>query len=104
MPVIGGEYSRRPLLDSLSMNHPFVDGNKRVAFFTTDVFLRMNGYRLKVDAHKSRWFPDRVAGKHSLQFQSAAAVNSRTRGQVTGLCTMITGCYRKLLNFCRPQD
>ena len=56
MPVIGGEYSRRPLLDSLSMNHPFVDGNKRVAFFTTDVFLRMNGYRLKVDAHKAQRF------------------------------------------------
>lgn len=26
--------------------HPFVDGNKRVAFATADVFLRLNGYRL----------------------------------------------------------
>ena len=31
------------LLESLAMNHPFVDGNKRVAFFVTDAFLRMNG-------------------------------------------------------------
>ena len=42
------------LFESLIMNHPFVDGNKRVAFFATDVFLRMNGYKLSVasqDAH-----------------------------------------------------
>ena len=31
------------LMESLANNHPFVDGNKRVAFFVTDVFLRMNG-------------------------------------------------------------
>ena len=44
------------LFESLIMNHPFVDGNKRVAFFATDVFLRMNGYRLKVDANKAHRF------------------------------------------------
>jgi len=32
------------LLESLAMNHPFVDGNKRVAFFATDTFLRINGH------------------------------------------------------------
>lgn len=37
------------LFESLIMNHPFVDGNKRVAFFATDVFLRLNGWRLEVD-------------------------------------------------------
>jgi death-on-curing protein len=37
------------LFESLLMNHPFVDGNKRVAFFTTDVFLRMNGHKLAVN-------------------------------------------------------
>ena len=35
---------------SLLMNHPFVDGNKRVAFFATDVFLRLNGWYIEVDA------------------------------------------------------
>lgn len=44
------------LFESLIMNHPFVDGNKRVAFFATDVFLRLNGYKLKVDAKKANRF------------------------------------------------
>jgi death on curing protein len=34
------------LLESLVQNHPFVDGNKRVAFAVVDVFLRINGYLL----------------------------------------------------------
>jgi death-on-curing protein len=41
------------LFESLLMNHPFVDGNKRVAFFGTDVFLRLNGWRLEVDANEA---------------------------------------------------
>lgn len=44
------------LLQSLSQNHPFVDGNKRVAFATTAIFLRMNGFRLKVDADNGESF------------------------------------------------
>jgi death-on-curing protein len=44
------------LFESLIMNHPFVDGNKRVAFFATDVFLRLNGYKLKVDATNAHTF------------------------------------------------
>ena len=34
------------LLESLAMNHPFLDGNKRVAFAVTDTFLRINGHRI----------------------------------------------------------
>jgi len=34
------------LLESLVQNHPFVDGNKRVAFAVVDVFLRINGYAI----------------------------------------------------------
>lgn len=37
------------LLESLVQNHPFVDGNKRVAFAVMDVFLRINGCRLIED-------------------------------------------------------
>jgi death-on-curing protein len=36
------------LFESLIMNHPFVDGNKRAAYFGTDVFFRLNGYKLEV--------------------------------------------------------
>ena len=38
------------LFESLLLNHPFVDGNKRVAFFGADVFLRLNGWKFKVKA------------------------------------------------------
>jgi death-on-curing protein len=34
------------LMESLAINHPFVDGNKRIAFAATDVFLRINGFKL----------------------------------------------------------
>ncbi len=44
------------LLQSLSQNHPFIDGNKRVAFATTAIFLRMNGFKLKVDAENGESF------------------------------------------------
>ncbi len=35
------------LLESLAINHPFVDGNKRIAFAAAVVFLRINGSRLQ---------------------------------------------------------
>ena len=35
------------LMESLAVNHPFLDGNKRIAFASTDVFLRLNDWRLK---------------------------------------------------------
>lgn len=38
------------LFESLLINHPFVDGNKRVAFFSVDIFLRINGFRILVDS------------------------------------------------------
>ena len=40
------------LFESLIINHPFIDGNKRVAFAAMDVFLRMNGYQLNVDSNR----------------------------------------------------
>jgi len=38
------------LMESLANNHPFVDGNKRVAFAAIDIFLRMNGYRINCES------------------------------------------------------
>lgn len=34
------------LLESLAINHPFLDGNKRVAFAVTSAFLRINGFAI----------------------------------------------------------
>ncbi|MEJ2131969.1 MAG: type II toxin-antitoxin system death-on-curing family toxin [Gammaproteobacteria bacterium] len=44
------------LFESLLMNHAFIDGNKRVAFFATDVFLRINGMRFEVDPDAAHTF------------------------------------------------
>ena len=35
------------LMESFAINHCFLDGNKRVAFAVTDIFLRINGYRIE---------------------------------------------------------
>lgn len=34
------------LFESLAINHPFIDGNKRIAFAAMDVFLRINGFKV----------------------------------------------------------
>jgi len=44
------------LMESLANNHPFFDGNKRVAFAATHTFLLLNGYDLKVDPHAAYKF------------------------------------------------
>jgi len=42
--------------ESLSGNHPFIDGNKRIAFTATAVFLGINGYDLLfTDAEAYAW-------------------------------------------------
>ncbi|MER5997239.1 type II toxin-antitoxin system death-on-curing family toxin [Nonomuraea angiospora] len=37
------------LLHSLAVNHPLIDGNKRLSWLVTDVFLRFNGVALDTD-------------------------------------------------------
>jgi death-on-curing protein len=41
------------LWESLSQNHPFIDGNKRTAFAATYTFLAINGARLTADARET---------------------------------------------------
>ena len=50
------------LLESLCLNHPFVDGNKRVAYAATGLFLELNGWRLQADAEDAVPFMLEVAG------------------------------------------
>lgn len=38
------------------MNRPFIDGDKRVAFFATDVSLRLNGWKIQVDPQRTHPF------------------------------------------------
>ena len=44
------------LFESLILNHAFVDGNKRMAFFATDIFLRLNGWKLSVETESAHSF------------------------------------------------
>ena len=38
------------LLESLLINHPFIDGNKRTAWACCDIFLRINGITLSAES------------------------------------------------------
>jgi death-on-curing protein len=54
------------LLESLCLNHPFMDGNKRVAYTTAGMFLERNGWRLQADPEDAVSFMLEVAaGKRS---------------------------------------
>ena len=44
------------LWESLSQNHPFLDGNKRTAFASTYTFLAINGARLTAEAQETYAF------------------------------------------------
>lgn len=37
------------LLETLTENHPFVDGNKRTAMCATEMFMHLNGYILNIE-------------------------------------------------------
>jgi len=41
------------LWESLSQNHPFIDGNKRTAFSSVDIFLSLNGLEITVSVDES---------------------------------------------------
>jgi death-on-curing protein len=52
------------MMESLANNHPFLDGNKRIAFASVDVFLRLNGYALEVDALEAhRFIAEKIAAR-----------------------------------------
>jgi death-on-curing protein len=44
------------LIQSLALNHAFIDGNKRVAFAATAIFLKMNGFSLRMTADEGETF------------------------------------------------
>src|SRR6202051_3950322 len=44
------------LWESLSQNHPFVDGNKRTAFAATYTFLAINGAPLRASSDEAHGF------------------------------------------------
>ena len=61
------------MMESLLINHAFVDGNKRMAFFLTDVFLRMNGWQLHVQPGPAHRFIVKVAGDQKDRYRKIDA-------------------------------
>jgi death-on-curing protein len=56
------------LMESLGSNHGFLDGNKRIAFTATDVFLRRNGLYIEVEAAAGYQFINGSMGRHEFRF------------------------------------
>ena len=56
------------LMESLAMNHPFIDGNKRVSFAVTELLLGLNGYFIDCDDDEAYAFFMRLFDAHSFRF------------------------------------
>jgi len=56
------------LMESLGNNHGFLDGNKRIAFTATDVFLRRNGSYIETDALAGYEFIEGSMERHEFRF------------------------------------
>jgi death-on-curing protein len=57
------------LWESLSQNHPFLDGNKRVAVTVTAAFLKINGYKLEFDDLEAYAFLINLYESNRMRFQ-----------------------------------
>jgi death-on-curing protein len=60
------------LWESLSGNHPFLDGNKRTAFAATYTFLAINGARLTANATETQDFVLAIYEKNQFTFDTLA--------------------------------
>ena len=60
------------LMESLSQNHPFIDGNKRTAIAVTAAFLRMNGWRLEFDDWEAYEFLIKLYERDQFRFEPLA--------------------------------
>lgn len=58
------------LWESLSQNHPFVDGNKRTAFASTYVFLLINGVRIGARDEEAQVFVLGLYGAGQFKFEN----------------------------------
>ncbi len=56
------------LMESLGKNHGFIDGNKRIAFTATDVFLRRHGFYLEVGTIEAHAFIDGSMDRNEYRF------------------------------------
>lgn len=57
------------LFESLIINHPFTDGNKRTAFAVTDIFLRINGYRFIIKENEIYRIMIKLLNSNTFKFE-----------------------------------
>lgn len=70
------------LWESLSQNHPFVDGNKRTAFATTYVFLAINGLDIIARDDEAQDFILGLYSTSSITFENLRAwLRENTKAQ-----------------------
>ncbi len=68
------------LMESLGMNHGFIDGNKRIAFTAADVFLRRNGFYIDVAADEGHKFIEGSLARQEFRFGNILAwIRSRLK-------------------------
>ena len=60
------------LWESMSQNHPFIDGNKRTAFAAAYTFLAINGARLTAGAEETYAFMAGLYAKDQFRFDKLA--------------------------------
>ncbi|MCA3418167.1 MAG: type II toxin-antitoxin system death-on-curing family toxin [Roseomonas sp.] len=69
------------LWESLAMNHPFVDGNKRVAAAAMITFLAINGYSIRQEAQMLyRFIIENLEGRSFRHDRLAAWLRANTVG------------------------
>jgi death-on-curing protein len=74
------------LLTKLIKNHPFYDGNKRIAFIAVQEFLRRNGWHLDLPLQEAASFTTRIAAGRVdapgvVEWLRAHAKEPRTKNQ-----------------------
>lgn len=77
--TVGGKYANKTLFDKaaaygfhLCKSHPFVDGNKRVAFVLMDVFLQENGWEITATEEDAYAMMMALASGHVTKTQLSA--------------------------------
>ena len=64
------EHEAAALWESLSQNHPFIDGNKRTAFACAAAFLAINGKELKATDNDAKAFLLPLYDQHSVSVET----------------------------------
>lgn len=67
----------------LAKNHPFVDGNKRVAFLALGLFLGLNGYKLIATQVDATLTIQAIAGGQLLETEFAEWVRTNSSKKIT---------------------